>query len=188
MIDTAGRLLGQRQFRADGAGYTELLAWLQSFGSVVVIGIEGTGAYGAGLARHLHAHGVVMLETDRPDRRTRRSAEKSDPIGAEAAARATLARTRTGTPKRRNGPVEALRNLRVPRHSAVDQRADCMRRIKTLIVTAPEQLRAQRRHFSDRQLLRPGRPSRSWSVRSGAADGVRATDHPPSPARPPTVP
>lgn len=153
VIDTAGRLLGHRQFRADAAGYSDLLAWLCSFGLLRVVGIEGTGAYGAGLARHLQALGVAMLEIDRPDRKTRRSAGKSDPIDAEAAARAALARVRTGVPKRRDGHVEALRNLRVARRSAVDQRADCMRRIKTLIVTAPENLRARLRGLPKQALL-----------------------------------
>lgn len=153
VIDTVGRLLGHRQFRADSAGYSALLTWLRSFGLLLVVGIEGTGAYGAGLARHLHAQEVAMQEIDRPDRKTRRSAGKSDPIDAEAAARAALARVRTGIPKVRAGRVEALRNLRVARRSAVDQRADCMRRIKTLIVTAPDRLRARLRGLSDRELL-----------------------------------
>lgn len=153
VVDTAGRLLGHRQFRADGAGYVGLLAWLRSFGAVLVVGIEGTGAYGAGLARHLRTQGVVMAEIDRPDRKTRRSAGKSDPIDAEAAARAALAGVRTGVPKQRGGRVEALRNLRVARRSAVDQRADCMRRIKTLIITAPEELRERLRGLPKQQLL-----------------------------------
>ena len=96
---------------------------------------------------------MCIRDRDRPDRRTRRSAGKSDPIDAEAAARAALAQVRTGTPKAREGKVEALRNLRVARRSAVDQRADCQRRIKTLIVTAPEELRARLRVLSDRELL-----------------------------------
>ena len=153
VIDAAGRLLGHRQFQATQRGYTELLAWLRSFGVVLVVGIEGTGAYGAGLARHLHEDHVPMLEIDRPDRKTRRSAGKSDPIDAEAAARAALAGVRTGVPKVRTGRVEALRNLRVARRSAVDQRADCIRRIKTLIVTAPEDLRARLRALPKQALL-----------------------------------
>jgi transposase len=130
-----------------------LLAWLRSFGRLLVVGIEGTGAYGAGLARYLHDQDVPMLEVDRPDRKTRRSAGKSDPIDAEAAARAALARARTGVPKVRTGRVEALRNLRVARRSAVDQRADCLRRIRTLIVTAPDGLRARLHGLTTQDLL-----------------------------------
>ena len=167
VIDTAGRLLGHRQFPADGAGYRALLRWLRSFGTLVVVGIEGTGAYGAGLARHLQAQGVAMLEIDRPDRKTRRSAGKSEPIDAEAAARAALARVRTGVPKKRDGQVEALRNLRVARRSAVDQRADCMRRIKTLIVTAPESLRVRLRGLTKQALLDSCAGLRPYTTRVG---------------------
>ncbi|TQJ08287.1 IS110 family transposase [Lapillicoccus jejuensis] len=152
-LDPVGRLLGHATFPADPGGYAALLAWLRSFGTVVVVGVEGTGAYGAGLTRHLRAEQVQLLEIDRPDRRARRSAGKSDPLDAEAAALAALARTRTGVPKVRDGRVEALRNLRVARRSAIDQRADCQRRIKTLIVTAAEPLRARLRGLPTRQLL-----------------------------------
>jgi len=152
-IDGTGRLLGHRTFMATGAGYRALLAWLRSWGTVEVVGVEGTGAYGAGLAEHLRTAGVDLVEVDRPDRKTRRSTGKSDPIDAEAAARAALGRVRTGVPKVRDGKVEALRNIRVARRSAVDQRADCQRRIKTLIVTAPDHLRAQLRGLPKRELL-----------------------------------
>jgi transposase len=152
-VDSTGRMLGHRQFPATAAGYRQLLAWLCGVGTLVVVGIEGTGAYGAGLARHLAGEGVAMVEVDRPDRKTRRLAGKSDPLDAEAAARAALAGVRTGTPKDRAGQVEALRNLRVARRSAVDQRADCQRRIKSVLVTAAEPLRAQLRGLTDRRLI-----------------------------------
>jgi transposase len=96
----------------------------------------------------------AVVEVDRPDRKARRAVGKSDPIDAESAARAALGRVRTGLPKQRDGTVEALGNLRVARRSAVSQRADCMRRIKTLIITAPEQLRERLRDLSNARLLR----------------------------------
>ena len=153
VVDTAGRKLGHQQFEATAAGYRQLLAWLRSFGTLLIVGIEGTGVYGAGLARHLAAEGVAMLEVDRPDRKTRRFAGKSDPLDAEAAARAALAGVRTGVPKNRTGQVEAPRNLRVARRSAIDQRADCQRQIKSLIVTAVEPLRGQLRGLSGTRLI-----------------------------------
>lgn len=73
--------------------------------------MQGTGTYGAGLARHLRREGVKVVEVDRPDRKTRRLRGKSDPVDAEAAARAVLAGTATGTPKTRDGVVEAMRVL-----------------------------------------------------------------------------
>lgn len=153
VIDTAGRFLGCSQFPANARGYAALLAWAHGFGVLLFAAIEGTGAYGAGLVRHLQGAGVELVEVDRPDRKTRRFAGKSDPLDAQAAARAGLSRVRTGTPKDRTGRVEALRNLRVARRSAVGQRADCLRRIKTLLVTAPETLRERLRDLTDGDLI-----------------------------------
>jgi transposase len=144
-LDGAGRVLGTEQFPADQPGYEALLAWLRSFGPVLTVGVEGTGAYGAGLNIVLAAAGVRVVEVDRPDRKTRRQQGKSDPIDAVAAARATLSTTRTGTPKQRDGRVEALRNLRVARRSAVQQRADTQRQMHTLVITAAEPVREQLR-------------------------------------------
>jgi transposase len=53
VLDACGRLLGTRTFRADAAGYRELLSWVQRFGSIVALGVESTGSYAAGLVRHL---------------------------------------------------------------------------------------------------------------------------------------
>jgi transposase len=166
-VDAAGRLQGHQQFPATAAGYRRLLAWLRSFGTLLVVGVEGTGAYGSGLARYLAAEGVAMVEVDRPDRKARRFAGKSDPIDAEAAARAALAGVRTGTPKARDGQIEALRNLRVARRSAVAQRADCQRRIKSLLITAPEPLRTQLRELSTARLLRACAALRPDAARIG---------------------
>lgn len=152
-IEVAGRLLGSRQFPANVAGYRALLAWLRSFGTLVLVGIEGTGVYGAGLARFLSEQAVAMVEVDRPDRKTRRWQGKSDPVDAEAAARTALAQVRTGVPKQRDGRVEALRSLRVARRSAIAQRADTQRQIKALLVTAPDALRAELRGLGNRQLI-----------------------------------
>jgi transposase len=153
VIDQVGRVLGGEQFPADAAGYAALLAWMRSFGRLVSVGVEGTGAYGTGLARLLRAERVQVLEVDRPDRKTRRFQGKSDPIDAVQAARNALAAERTGTPKQRDGRVEAVRNLRVARRSAVDQRADAQRQIKTLIVTSPDDLRERLRGLSVKDLI-----------------------------------
>ena len=157
VIDELGRLLGIASFPADLPGYAGLLSWMRSLGQVRTIGIEGTGAYGAGLARYLALHvdtGTELVEIDRPDRKTRRRRGKSDPIDAEAAARTALGRVCTGTPKIRDGRVESLRNLRVARRSAVEQRADVVRQMKSLIVTAPDEVRAHLQGLSLAKLVR----------------------------------
>ncbi|MEV4517888.1 transposase [Dactylosporangium sp. NPDC049525] len=94
-----------------------------------------------------------MIEVDRLNRKTRRFQGKSDPIDAIAAAKAALTGARNGTSKHRDGRAEALRNLRIARGSAVEQRADTQRQIKTLIVTAPDELRAQLRGLTVKQLI-----------------------------------
>lgn len=152
-VDTAGRLLGWAEFPADQHGYQALLRWLTSHGHLVEVGVEGTGAYGAGLARHLRARGVKLVEVDRPDRKARRFQGKSDPIDAEAAARAALAGRATGTPKTRDGQVEALRALHVARRSAVKQRAATQTQMRALIVTAPDILRQQLRRLPAAELV-----------------------------------
>lgn len=153
VIDLVGRVLGTRQFPATAAGYHALLAWMHGFGRLGPVGIEGTGAYGAGLARRLGEASIELVEVDRPDRKTRRRQGKSDPIDAITAAKTALAGERTGTPKQRDGRIEALRNLRVARRSAVSQRADVQRRLKALIVTAYDQLRTRLRHLSVKDLI-----------------------------------
>jgi transposase len=142
-IDGAGRLLGDAEFAATAAGYAVLLAWLTAFGRLVKVGVEGTGTYGAGLARHLAAQDVVVIEADRRDRQTRRRQGKSDPIDAIAAARAVLAGTATGAPKTRTGPVEAIRALRVARRGAVKARTAALNQLHGLLVSAPEPMRTE---------------------------------------------
>ncbi|WP_204036583.1 IS110 family transposase, partial [Micromonospora qiuiae] len=143
VIDSTGGLLADAEFPATTDGYAKLLAWMRSFGRPIAVGIEGTGSYGAGLARHLAAEKITLVEVDRPDRRTRRTKGKSDPIDAIAAARATFAGTAMGTPKTRNGPVEAIRALRVARQGAVKARTAAINQMRGLVTAAPERLRAQ---------------------------------------------
>lgn len=152
-LDPTGRMLGHRQFPATPAGYAALLGWLRSHGRLDRVGIEGTGVYGCGLATHLQAAGVELVEVDRPDRKTRRWQGKSDPFDAEAAARAAQAGRATGIPKDRTGQVEALRALRIARRSAIAARASAQTQMKSLIVTAPDQLRTGLRVLSNRELI-----------------------------------
>ncbi|MBB5783350.1 IS110 family transposase [Nonomuraea jabiensis] len=173
VIDGVGRVLGTEQFPATPAGYTALLAWMRAFGQLSRVGVEGTGAYGAGLTRLLQAEHINVIEIDRPDRKSRRFHGKSDPIDAIAAAKAALAGDRTGTPKRRDGRIEALRALRIARRSAIDQRADTQRQIKALIVTAPDALRQSLRGLSSTKLI--ATCAALTSDREAAADPTTAT-------------
>jgi len=87
-LDERGGLLDVESFDTTPAGYAELLAWARSFGELELAGVEGTGSYGAGLTRHLHANDIAVVEVDRPNRQRRRLRGKSDPQDAISAARA----------------------------------------------------------------------------------------------------
>ena len=117
-LDEVGGLLGTESFGADPGGYAELLTWLASFGEVAKVGVEGTGSYGAGVARFLTRAGIHVVEVDRQNRQARRQAGKSDPLDAVEAARAALSGRAHGTAKSRDGSVEAIRVLVVAKRSA----------------------------------------------------------------------
>jgi transposase len=108
-LDSVGGLLGVEEFPVSPAGYALLLGWLGGFGTVCLVGIEGTGSYGAGLARHVAAAGVRVVEVDRSDRQDRRRQGKSDPAmpsapPARPSPAGPAARPRAGTaPSRRSG-------------------------------------------------------------------------------------
>jgi transposase len=141
VISDLGALLGTQSFPATTAGYCQLVAWAHSLGDIRQGGVEGTGSYGAGLARHLAAEGVEVIEVNRPDRAARRRSGKTDAVDAEAAARAVLGGRATGAPKSKDGPVEELRVLKVVKDSAVRNRTQAINQLKALLVSAPARLR-----------------------------------------------
>jgi transposase len=142
-LDPVGGLLGTREFPASAAGYAGLLDWLGGFGDLALVGVEGTGSYGAGLARYLTAHGVRVVEVDRADRQDRRRQGKSDPLDAVSAARAAPSGRAAGAPKGRDGAVEAIRALMVAKRSARNERTQAINQARALILTGPDELRAR---------------------------------------------
>lgn len=140
-LDALGGRLGERTVRTTRAGYLELERWAGSLGPVAAFGLEGTGSYGMGLARHLRGSGQRVVEVDRPDRQARRRLGKSDPIDAESAARAVLAGTATTRPKTSDGEVEMLRMLQLTKRSALKARSAALLQLRALLVTAPAGLR-----------------------------------------------
>jgi len=145
-LDDIGGLLGVESFPTTVAGYKALLNWLGSLGPVVLVGVEGTGSYGAGLARYLHSVGVEVVEVDRSDRQDRRRQGKSDPLDAISAARAALSGKARGRPKGRDGTVEAIRTLMVAKRSARSDRTATLNQMRALIATAPDDVRARFAH------------------------------------------
>jgi transposase len=141
VIDSVGRHLADREFPATAGGYRALLDWMRSHGTLTAVGVEGTGAFGAELARVLTAAGVAVIG-------------KSDPIDAYSAATAVLSGRATGIPKSRDGIVEAVRVLRAARRSAVKARTQAMNQIRGLLISAPATLREQTTGLDQATLIR----------------------------------
>jgi transposase len=160
-LDRVGGLLGVQEFPATPAGYARLLAWLRGFGTVHLVGIEGTGSYGAGLARYITAAGIRVVEVDRSDRQDRRRQGKSDPLDAVSAARAALSGRASGSPRGRDGQVEAIRALMVAKRTARAQRTQTINQARALIITGPDDIRTRFRSrtpaglVADMAALRP---------------------------------
>lgn len=143
VVDHLGGVHATASFDASPAGYQRATSWMSSFGTIVAIGVEGTGSYGAGLARHLNGCGHQVREVIRPNRQHRRRHGKSDTADAIAAARAVISGEASGKPRGGDGPIEAIRVIKRARDSAVKQRTAVTNQIHALIVTAPEPLRSQ---------------------------------------------
>jgi transposase len=153
-LDANGGVLGVASFPTTTAGFAGLTDWLCGFGRVAKVGVEGTGAYGAGLARYLRSQGLTVIEVDRTNRQLRRRAGKSDPIDAIEAARAALSGRATGIAKHGDGNVEAIRALLIAQRSSRQARARCLNQIRHLGFTAPDSLREQFRDVAKAHLAR----------------------------------
>jgi transposase len=142
-LNHVGGVLGVESFPTTQPGYRRLVLWLRSHGELSLVGVEGTGSYGVGLSRYLARAGVTVVEVDRPNRQTRHRQGKSDPIDAVAAARAALSGTASGSPKTRDGNVEAIRVLMIVRRSAVDTRIETLNQLRHMVFTATPEIRSE---------------------------------------------
>ena len=140
-LDGQGVRLDEKHVPVATCGYEELERWSCDLGQVHTFGIEGTGSYGAGLARFLTDRSYRVVEVNRPDRSVRYRKGKSDPTDAEMAARAVLAGVADATPKSGEGEVEMIRMLKSTKNSAVKARTQAVNQMKALVLTAPAGLR-----------------------------------------------
>lgn len=153
VISVTGERLSAAQFPATNAGYRALTGFITGHGALLRAGVEGTNSYGAGLTRHLHEAGIEVVEVIRPARQTRRMRGKSDELDAYAAAHIALANNDTVTAKTGTGTVEAIRVTNAARRSAMKARTEVIVQLKSLIVTAPERVRAEYRDLSTSRLV-----------------------------------
>lgn len=152
-LDPLGRLVGRLEIPTTPSGYGRLLSRSRELDADVVFGIEGTGAYGAGLARFLTAAGCDVAEINRPDRRGRRSHGKSDPLDAEAAALSVLAGAVAGVAKADHDRVGMIKTRRVARRSALKMRTQVVNQMKALVITSPDELRSRLRRLTNPDLV-----------------------------------
>jgi transposase len=152
-IDPLGRRLGELTVPSTLAGSQHLEHWALGFAANATFGVEGTGSWGANLSRYLHQRGHRVIEVNRPDRSLRRRRGKTDPLDAEAAARAVLAGTATSTPKASDGHVEMIRSLHLVRRSAQKARRQAANQLHALVTTAPDELRDQLRGLAIDKLV-----------------------------------
>ena len=117
---TTGALLGDLEIETSLTGYRQLLDFVTSFGTVALVGVEGTSSYGAGLSRFLTRAGIAVREVIRPKRAARRLHGKTDPLDAILAARTLLTGETLPLPKPGTGTVEGIRVL-------LTARGDCRR-------------------------------------------------------------
>ncbi|WP_326757606.1 transposase [Streptomyces phaeochromogenes] len=140
-LSALGAVLDSRSFPVTADGYQDLLDWSRNMGRVTRAGVEGTGSYGVGLTRALQAAGVHVIEVNRPNRAMRRRRGKSDVVDAEAAARAVFSGEATATVKSGDGPIEAIRVLKIAKDSAVKARVQAVNQLKAVLVNAPAGVR-----------------------------------------------
>ena len=137
----AGAVIAGKTAAANARGYRELLRLAERHASGRrAWAIEGSGSYGAGLARFLASHGETVLEVSRTPRTERRLRGKDDALDATRTARAALTGEKLSLP-RAGERREALRLLLVARRSAVDVRREALTQLRAVLVTAPDGLR-----------------------------------------------
>ena len=167
VIDTrTGGVLDEITVEATADGYAQLVEFADEHAVLRAWASEGTGGHGAGLTRHLERGEEVVIELDRPERAKRRHGAKSDPLDAIRAAREALARPRLGSP-RAGGDRQALSVLLAARRSAVQAATDAQRQVFSLVIAAPEQIRARFRGQKLPAMLKTAanlRVHASWDV------------------------
>lgn len=148
-----GAVIAQTTAAAGAHGYAQALRFAERHApGARTWAVEGAGHYGAGLVRYLHRRGEVVHEVERTTRAERRLRGKDDRLDAVRAGRSALASRQRATP-RAGQHQEALRLLLLARRSAVDTRRVALVQLRSVIVTAPDELRSELRRLPLSELL-----------------------------------
>lgn len=172
IVDHLGRAVADREFSTTSRGYAQIVEFLHAYERVVLVGVEGTGSYGAGISRVLAAEDFTVLEVVRHNRQARRLRGKSDPIDAYQAALAVIAGTDTSIPKSADGAVESMRILISERRSAAKTKTQTLNQVHALLITAPEAVRNAYRSLTGAKLLSALARSRPGAGQSGEPELV----------------
>ena len=132
----SGAAIATRSFSNTDAGYAQLLAWMfeHAPGPRLVLCIEGTRSYGAGLARAGAAAEIPVIECEQPTRKTRRGKGKSDPIDAHMAVLFAVGLNAEKLPTpRADGDREALRILLCARQELTTTSTGQTNRLRALL-------------------------------------------------------
>ena len=173
VVDMNGGVLGVESFRTTAEGHRSLSSWMGGFGTIERVGVEGTGAYGAGIARHLSRASVTVIEVDRPNRQQRRRHGKSDQLDAVEAARAALSGRCQGRAKSGDSFAEALRALLIAKRSARSTRIRTIVQLRHLMFTAPDELRAKLGSLTATQLVNEAAKLRPRADSDVVAHGIK---------------
>ena len=149
-----GAVVAQTVVETSARGYADACRFAERHAAGARLwAVEGAGHYGAGLSRFLAERDEMVLEVGRQPRGERRLRGKDDALDAIRAARSGLVGEALALP-RAGEHQEALRVLLLARRSAVDVRRVALVQLRSVIVTAPEQLREELRRLPTGQLLR----------------------------------
>jgi transposase len=141
VVDVNGGVLKTFTVETTSPGFGSLTGQIAKFGRVESYGIEGTGSYGALLARYINAQSEVkVVEVNRVNRQDRRRYGKTDTADAVAAARAVASGKETNPAKKVEGDLEIIKMLQTARTADVKTRTQTVNRIKAILVTAPENI------------------------------------------------
>ncbi|WP_444545262.1 IS110 family transposase [Streptomyces cinerochromogenes] len=154
VVSPLGKILGTESFPATVAGYRRLLVWARKRGTVRRAGVEGTGTFGAGLSRYPLTQQIQVFEVNRPDRTACRLLGKSDPLDAQAAARAVLSGRTRAQAKSGDGPVHGARIYKLAKDSAVKARTQAINQLKAVLVIADPVLRERLSSLGTAELFR----------------------------------
>jgi transposase len=186
VLDEIGRSVGVREFSNDNQGHGSLLAWIDKQGPDRVIGIEGSGSYGAGLTRALLDAGEDVREVpaflSHRERKRNPSLGKSDVHDAVAIARVVARGDGLASPQRTE-VFQDLKLLTDHRDQLVRARTQLINRThKDLVISHPgyeqriPRLNSKRNLRAAMALLRGDRSTRAKLIRDRIAEIRRLDD------------